>query len=100
MVYVSPGPSAHPGPRAFWLGGGCEGGQLSEMRGILPTKNWCRGQWPQEQSGLASQSKVVWPAAELRIILNIDGCGVVVARRAVRAKQPHNNIWPRGNTWD
>ena len=24
-MYVSPGPSAHPGPRAFWLGGGCKG---------------------------------------------------------------------------
>ena len=29
---MSPGPSAHPGPRAFWLGGGCKGGQLSEGR--------------------------------------------------------------------
>ena len=27
---MSPGPWAHPGPRTFWLGGGCEGGRLSE----------------------------------------------------------------------
>ena len=31
-VYVSPRCFAHPGPRAFWLGGGCKGGQLSEGR--------------------------------------------------------------------
>jgi len=31
-VYVSPGCFAHPGGRAFWLGGGCRGGQLSEGR--------------------------------------------------------------------
>ena len=29
MVYVSPGCFAHPAPRAFWLGGGCE-----DARGI------------------------------------------------------------------
>jgi hypothetical protein len=29
-VYVSPGPLAHSGARAFWLGGVCSVGQLSE----------------------------------------------------------------------
>jgi len=31
-VYVSPRCVAHLGPRAFWLGGVCKGGQLSEGR--------------------------------------------------------------------
>ena len=32
MAYVLRRPSAHRGPRAFWLGGGCAGGQLSRGR--------------------------------------------------------------------
>ena len=31
-VHVSPGCFVHPGTRAFWLGGGCKGGQLPEGR--------------------------------------------------------------------
>ena len=30
--HVAPGCFAHPGTRAFWLGGGCAGGRLSEGR--------------------------------------------------------------------
>jgi len=41
-VYVSPQYFAHPGPRAFWLGGVCKGGQLSEGIGRRVSRRWNR----------------------------------------------------------